>query len=407
MFKTPKKSFQVQTNTQHTGGRYIPNRVSSALSGFTKSEPLPNKLSYCKILESLLPLPTNLLNYKPLPVSSPDISSSFSTLLPLRSCLPRQVPHSPYKILDAPGFPDDYYLNILDWGPNNHIAAGLAQNVFILHPVTGKVTKFCNLQNPVTSLSFNSSGNQLAVGTSSGSVLVYDTQVGRVTSSFHSHSDRVGVLSWNSTVISSGSADHNISHSDSRSKDTFAKFQFHKDEVCGLKWNADGRLVASGGNDNTVVLWSIRHSRPVFKFTEHTAAVKALAWSPHKSCELASGGGSSDKTIRLWDTQTLTKSCAVNTQSQICSLVFSNTSNELVSAHGPPQNEIAVWELPGMQKEGVMLGHSSRVLHLALSPDSKSLLSGSGDETLRFWKVFSCTKNTELKWMIPSEHFPR
>jgi WD40 repeat protein len=38
------------------------------------------------------------------------------------------------------------------------------------------------------------------------------------------------------------------------------------------------------------------------KLTEHTAAVKALAWSPHKNSLLATGGGSTDKTIKLWDT---------------------------------------------------------------------------------------------------------
>lgn len=38
------------------------------------------------------------------------------------------------------------------------------------------------------------------------------------------------------------------------------------------------------------------------KFTEHTAAVKALAWSSHKNSLLATGGGSTDKTIKLWDT---------------------------------------------------------------------------------------------------------
>jgi hypothetical protein len=32
-------------------------------------------------------------------------------------------------------------------------------------------------------------------------------------------------------------------------------------------------------------------STPLYRFTEHTAAVKALAWSPHAHGLLASGGG--------------------------------------------------------------------------------------------------------------------
>ena len=37
---------------------------------------------------------------------------------------------------------------------------------------------------------------------------------------------------------------------------------------------------------------------PVFRETSHTAAVKALAWSPHQHGLLASGGGTSDRHIR-------------------------------------------------------------------------------------------------------------
>ena len=29
----------------------------------------------------------------------------------------RNIPSGPEKILDAPGLKDDYYINIIDWGP--------------------------------------------------------------------------------------------------------------------------------------------------------------------------------------------------------------------------------------------------------------------------------------------------
>jgi len=37
---------------------------------------------------------------------------------------------------------------------------------------------------------------------------------------------------------------------------------------------------------------------PLWRFRQHTAAVKALAWSPHQAGLLASGGGTSDRHIR-------------------------------------------------------------------------------------------------------------
>jgi len=41
-----------------------------------------------------------------------------------------------------------------------------------------------------------------------------------------------------------------------------------------------------------------------------------------------------------------------------------------------------------MKKIAVLTGHTYRVLYLAMSPDGQTLVTGAGDETLRFWKVF-------------------
>ena len=116
----------------------------------------------------------------------------------------------------------------------------------------------------------------------------------------------------------------------------FKKSLAHKQEVCGLRWNADtgaaGPLLASGGNDNKVGIWDLRGAKrpgmrsmaaggsvagpstggnasstedadggPLWKFHEHTAAVKALAWDPHIAGVLATGGGTADKHIRFWN----------------------------------------------------------------------------------------------------------
>ena len=41
-----------------------------------------------------------------------------------------------------------------------------------------------------------------------------------------------------------------------------------------------------------------------------------------------------------------------------------------------------------MKKVTTLTGHSMRVLYLAMSPDGENIVTGAGDETLRFWKVF-------------------
>lgn len=59
-----------------------------------------------------------------------------------------------------------------------------------------------------------------------------------------------------------------------------------------------------------------------------------------------------------------------------------------MSTHGYSDNAIVVWKYPTMKKIATLTGHGLRVLYLAISPDGETIVTGAGDETLRFWKVF-------------------
>ncbi|XP_078442432.1 B-type cell cycle switch protein ccs52A-like isoform X2 [Wolffia australiana] len=300
---------------------------------------------------------------------------------------PRKVPRSPYKVLDAPGLQDDFYLNLVDWSPNNVLAVGLGNCVYLWNACTSKVVRLCNLgsDDSVCSVSWAQRGNLLAVGTNLGKVQKIRTMEG--------HRLRVGALAWSPSTLSSGSRDKTILQRDIRAQEDFlCKLSGHKSEVCGLKWSYDNRELASGGNDNRLFVWNHHSTQPVQKYCEHTAAVKAIAWSPHLHGLLASGGGTADRCIRFWNTTTNAHLSCVDTGSQVCNLVWSKNVNELVSTHGYSQNQIIVWRYPSMSKIATLIGHTLRVLYLAISPDGQTIVTGAGDETLRFWNVFPSPK---------------
>jgi len=164
-----------------------------------------------------------------------------------------------------------------------------------------------------------------------------------------------------------------------------------------LKWNTEGKYLASGGNDNKLILWQNGSETMMNKFNDHTAAVKAIAWSPHSSGLLASGGGTADRRIRFWNTLTGTALSSVDTNSQVCNLAWSKNADELVSTHGYSQNQVVVWKYPQMEPIATLTGHTLRVLYLALSPDGQNIVTGAGDETLRFWNVFKKSKTKETQ----------
>ena len=76
--------------------------------------------------------------------------------------------------------------------------------------------------------------------------------------------------------------------------------------------------------------------------------------------------------------------------------MFSKNCNELVSTHGYSDNAIVVWKYPSMRKLSTLTGHNLRVLYLAMSPDGESIVTGAGDETLRFWNVFPGSSATAM-----------
>ncbi|KAK8471379.1 hypothetical protein PHAVU_003G213700 [Phaseolus vulgaris] len=309
---------------------------------------------------------------------------------------PRKVPRSPFKVLDAPALQDDFYLNLVDWSSHNVLAVGLGNCVYLWNACSSKVTKLCDLgiDDLVCSVGWAQRGTHLAVGTSNGKVQIWDASRCKKIRSMEGHRLRVGALAWSSSLLSSGGRDKNIYQRDIRAQEDFvSKLSGHKSEVCGLKWSYDNRELASGGNDNRLFVWNQHSTQPVLKYCEHTAAVKAIAWSPHLHGLLASGGGTADRCIRFWNTTTNSHLSCMDTGSQVCNLVWSKNVNELVSTHGYSQNQIIVWRYPTMSKLATLTGHTYRVLYLAISPDGQTIVTGAGDETLRFWNVFPSPKS--------------
>lgn len=77
----------------------------------------------------------------------------------------------------------------------------------------------------------------------------------------------------------------------------------------------------------------------------------------------------------------------VDTGSQICNITFSKRENEIISSHGYSQNEINIWDVKSLEKIGTLSGHTSRVLYMSINPDGRYIVTGAGDETLRFWNL--------------------
>ena len=318
----------------------------------------------------------------------------------------RHIPQAPERILDAPELLDDYYLNLLDWSPNNVLGVALGDAIYLWNANDGSIQQLMQTtgeQTHVTSLCWCPEGTYMAVGTSDHKVQLWDVDKLRQVRSMTGHRARVSSLSWNGPCLSSGGRDSIVLHHDVRvAEHKVGCLRGHAQEVCGLRWSPSGTQLASGGNDNILNVWDERTVRrpfsaggrtqtdtPLYRFDAHQAAVKALAWCPWQKHLLASGGGTADRMIRFWNTQTGACLQSVDTKSQVCALTWAKHEKELVSSHGYSHNQVILWRYPSMVKVAELTGHTSRVLHMAQSPDGQTVVTAAADETLRFWKILS------------------
>jgi len=301
----------------------------------------------------------------------------------------REIKTSSEKILDAPGLLDDYYLNLLDWSDDNVVAIALGSSVYLWNAETSETCQLMALENVlITSLTFakHPSSRYLSIGTEDCRVLIWDINQQMQVRELDGHTGRVGSVAMNHYILSTGSFDGNIINHDVRKAEHIINtMRNHEGEVCGLKWSND--LLASGGNDNILNVWNLGNDQPLYTFTEHTAAVKAISWCPWQSNILASGGGSTDRSIKFWNTLTGDNINTVVTDSQVCSLQWNIQHKELISSHGFTKNQITIWKYPKMDPVAELLGHTSRVLHTAFSPDGTCLLTASPDQTIRIWRI--------------------
>lgn len=314
----------------------------------------------------------------------------------------RRVDTTPFRILDAPGLINDYYLNLLDWRANR-ISIALGDTLYNYNVSTKNASEIFNISNSKGYIScVKSFENKLAIGDSTGQIQIYDYEMERIVDRKAYNKGRVGCIDFSDKFMSSGDKSGTIYNADLRVNNNrinnLTIFEGHTQEVCGLKWSPNYNYLASGSNDDTVRVWKV--GSPISKqLSGHESAVKALDWCPWKSNILCTGGGSKDKTIKFWDIDSGDfgshvkpyKSVSVN--SQVCTINYLNKYKEIVTGHGFQENDLKLWKSSEMKVISSFGVHDSRVLHTAVSPDECTIVSLGADESLKFWKIAEASES--------------
>jgi periodic tryptophan protein 2 len=171
------------------------------------------------------------------------------------------------------------------------------------------------------------------------------------------------------------------------------KQQGHESDMTCIDYSPDGQIIATGGDDGKIKVWSTQSGFCYVTFTEHSGSVKSLQFSRKKQIVFSA---SIDGTVRAFDLiryrnfRTFTSP----TPEQFNCLAV-DASTEIVCAASSDNFDIYMWSIQTGQLLEIISGHEAPISCMSFSPATGQLVSGSWDQTVRVWDIFSRSKGSE------------
>ena len=166
----------------------------------------------------------------------------------------------------------------------------------------------------------------------------------------------------------------------------------HDLPVTSLRFSPDGAHILSGSSDDTVRVWETATGKCVSTLNGHSNSVRSLAWSPDGRHILS---GSDDKTIKLWDAHSghCVRTFSGHNAPIRCVSFSPHNLFALSSAGGygddRSDDTVKIWELTSGTCLRTFSGHEGYVSAACFLPESPLVVSASNDTTIRVWEIKS------------------
>uniref|UniRef100_A0A8C3WRU6 Phospholipase A-2-activating protein n=1 Tax=Catagonus wagneri TaxID=51154 RepID=A0A8C3WRU6_9CETA len=186
-------------------------------------------------------------------------------------------------------------------------------------------------------------------------------------------------------LIATGGNDHNICIFSLESPAPLYVLKGHKNTVCSLSSGKFGTLL-SGSWDTTAKVWL--NDKCMMTLQGHTAAVWAVKILPEQGLMLT---GSADKTIKLWKAGRCERTFSghedcVRGLAILCETEFLSCANDA---------SIRRWQITGECLE-VFYGHTNYIYSISVFPNCKDFVTTGEDRSLRIWKHGECAQTIRL-----------
>jgi WD40 repeat protein len=169
------------------------------------------------------------------------------------------------------------------------------------------------------------------------------------------------------------------------------RLQGHQAAVGGVAYSADGTLMASASMDNTIRLWDVHrphHAKPVATLAGHLAGVNGVVFGRG-----VVAGVSWDHTVRIWDIGDPAHpgDPITLTGHSDCVNAVAITPDGKTLATGSTDHTVRIWDLSDPKHPAPsgdpITQHTDTVLSVAFRRDGKLLATSSRDQTIRLWDM--------------------
>jgi len=160
----------------------------------------------------------------------------------------------------------------------------------------------------------------------------------------------------------------------------------HRYSVFTVAFSPDGKLLASGGDNNTVKIWDVTGGNEYDDFNGHHKEVMSVAFSPDGKF-LASA--CLDGFVRIWDVSSRNRHKTFTHGGWVKAVAFSPDAKTLASGGGDREGSVMLWDVKASQNRHITTfpGHTGIVESVVFSPDGQFLASTSRDKTAKLWDV--------------------
>ncbi|XP_070552427.1 uncharacterized WD repeat-containing protein alr2800-like [Ptychodera flava] len=276
-------------------------------------------------------------------------------------------------------------------------SAAVDSNAVVYQSNTGDIIATFGLPNDASAVAFSPDDKILVASSSSHmSVHLYHIEKKETLALLGGHSGWVMDVAFSpdSKLIASVSDDKSVRVWDAMAAEKLSTMRFHSERCWSVSYSPDGKWLASASDDFKVCIWNTETFKPAIIYEGHdkkrTFSCGVRACTISNNGELVASGGD-DLTIRVWTRDKGETKSVIRCDPFLPWCLRFSKDDKRIIAVGEFSQSVQVWDWENQSKLMELGGFDRFCQYTEFSPDGEKILGSSIDNTARIYSAVDGT----------------